>query len=149
MKTIAAVAILFSLSTAIFAQAAPKAPKPPIKLIHKPIAMTAYRLEFQVAAQTFFVNSIGGNFALNMAHTSPNDERAFTIQGEFVPGAGAAAGMLEFKATLMESNLDDGAGGNYTCQGSTTLKKGQAQQLATLGHHVLSLTVKDVQIKKK
>ena len=30
MKTIAAVAILFSLSTAIFAQAAPKAPKPPI-----------------------------------------------------------------------------------------------------------------------
>ena len=148
MKTIAAVAILFSLSTAIFAQAAPKAPKPPIKLIHKPIAMTAHRLEFQVADQTFFVNSIGGNFALNMAHTSPNDELAFTIQGEFVPGAGAAAGMLEFKATLMESNLDDGAEGNYTCQGSTTLKKGQAQQLATLGHHVLSLTVKDVQIKK-
>ena len=83
-----------------------------------------------------------------MAHTSPNDERAFTIQGELVPGAGAAAGMLEFKATLMESNLDDGAEGNYTCQGSTTVKKGQAQQLATLGHHVLSLTVKDVEIKK-
>ena len=154
MKTISAFAVLFSLSIGAFAQSTPgalpslhpilKAPKPPIKLIHKPKAMTAQRLEFQVADQMFFVNSIGGNFALNVAHTSPNGERAFTIQGEFVPGAGAEAGMLDFKATLMESNLDDGAEGNYTCQGSTTIKKGQSQQLATLGHHVLSLAVKDV-----
>jgi hypothetical protein len=49
--------------------------------------MTAHRLEFQVSDQTFFVNSIGGNFALNMAHASPDDQRAFTIQGEFSPGA--------------------------------------------------------------
>ncbi|MGY8651124.1 MAG: hypothetical protein ACKVKM_10025, partial [Verrucomicrobiia bacterium] len=60
--------------------------------------------------------------------TSPDGERAFTIQGEFLPGAGAE--------------------GNYTCQGSTTIEKGQSQQLATLGHHVLSLAVKDVQEKK-
>ena len=148
MKTFLAFAILFSLSIGAFAQAAPKAPKPPIKLIHKPKAMVAYRLEFQVADQIYFVNSIGGNFLLNVSHTSLNGERAFTIQGEFLPGAGAAAGMLDFKATLMESNLDDGVEGNYTCQGSTILKKGQSQQLATLGHHVLSLTVKDVQEKK-
>ena len=148
MKTFLAFAILFSLSIGAFAQAAPKAPKPPIKLIHKPKAMVAYRLEFQVADQIHFVNSIGGNFLLNVSHTSLNGERAFTIQGEFLPGAGAAAGMLDFKATLMESNLDDGVEGNYTCQGSTILKKGQSQQLATLGHHVLSLTVKDVQEKK-
>ena len=148
MKTFLAFAILFSLSIGAFAQAAPKAPKPPIKLIHKPKAMVAYRLEFQVADQIYFVNSIGGNFLLNVSHTSLNGERAFTIQGEFLPGAGAEAGMLDFKATLMESNLDDGVEGNYTCQGSTILKKGQSQQLATLGHHVLSLTVKDVQEKK-
>ena len=148
MRTFLAFAILFSLSTGVVAQAAPKAPKPPIKLIHKPKAMVAYRLEFQVADQIYFVNSIGGNFLLNVSHTSLNGERAFTIQGEVLPGAGAAAGMLDFKATLMESNLDDGVEGNYTCQGSTILKNGQAQQLATLGHHVLSLTVKDVQEKK-
>ncbi len=164
MKTIAAFAILFSLTTGAFAQPSglpggggipgvipgtiPTAPKPTIKLIHKPKAMVAYRLEFLVADQTFFVNSIGGNFVLNMAHTAPSGERAFTIQGEFLPGEGLAAGMLDFKATLLESNLDDGAEGNYTCQGSTLLKKGQAQQLATLGHHVLSLTVKEVQEKK-
>jgi hypothetical protein len=138
MKTISAFAVLFSLSIGAFAQSIPgalpslhpilKAPKPPIKLIHKPKAMTAHRLEFQVADQMFFVNSIGGNFLLNVLHTSPDGERAFTIQGEFLPGAGAE--------------------GNYTCQGSTTIEKGQSQQLATLGHHVLSLAVKDVQEKK-
>ena len=167
MKSFAAFAILFSLTHGAIAQIAPgipgvpvvpgvipggtpipTAPQPPIQLIHKPKAMVAYRLEFQVADQTFFVNSIGGNFALNVAHTSPNGERAFTIQGEFLPGGGLATGMLDFEATLMESNLDDGAEGNYTCQGSTLLKKGQSQQLATLGHHVLSLTVKEVQEKK-
>ena len=132
MKTISAFAVLFSLSIGAFAQSIPgalpslhpilKAPKPPSKLIHKPKAMTAHRLEFQVADQMFFVNSIGGNFLLNVLHTSPDGERAFTIQGEFLPSAGA--------------------------EGSTTIKKGQSQQFATLGHHVLSLAVKDVQEKK-
>jgi hypothetical protein len=110
--------------------------------------MTAHRLEFQVADQMFFVNSIGGNFVLNVLHTSPDGERAFTIQGEFLPGAGAEVGMLDFEAKLMESNLDDGVNGEYNSKGSTTVKKDQSQQLATLGHHVLSLTVKDVQEKK-
>ncbi|MBC8324460.1 MAG: hypothetical protein H8E27_02380 [Verrucomicrobia subdivision 3 bacterium] len=164
MKTLLAFGILFNLITGTIGQTAPgfpsvpgvipggipvpAAPKPPIKLIHKPKAMVAYRLEFQVADQIFFVNSIGGNFALNTSHITPNGERAFTIQGEFLPGAGVAAGMFEFKGTLLESNLDNGAEGNYTCQGSTLFKKGQAQQLATLGHHVLSLTVKEVREKK-
>ena len=148
MKTFFAFAILFSLSTGVVSQAAPNAPKPPIKLNHKPNAVVAYRLEFQVAEQIFFVNSIGGNFLLDVSHTSPDGERAFTIQGEFLPGAGAEVGMLDFEAKLMESNLDDGVNGEYNSKGSTTVKKDQSQQLATLGHHVLSLTVKDVQEKK-
>ena len=110
--------------------------------------MTAHRLEFQVADQIFFVNSIGGNFLLNVSHTSLDGERAFTIQGEFLPGTGAEVGMLDFEAKLMESNPDDGVNGEYNSKGSTTVKKDQSQQLATLGHHVLSLTVKDVQEKK-
>ena len=96
MKTFLAFAILFSLSTGVVAQAAPKAPKPPIKLIHKPKAMVAYRLEFQVADQIYFVNSIGGNFLLNASHTSLNGERAFTIQGEFLPG-GCGGGDVGFQ----------------------------------------------------
>lgn len=148
MKTIVAVAILFSLSTAVFAQTAPKAPKPPIKLIHKPKVMTAHRLEFQMADQIFFVNSIGGNFLLNVSHTSPDGERVFMIQGEFLPSAGAEAGVLDFEAKFMESDPGDGVNGEYSSKGSTTVIEGQSQQLATLGHHVLSLTVKDVQEKK-
>ena len=70
------------------------------------------------------------------------------FQGEFLPGPGAEVGMLDFEAKLMESNLDDGVNGEYNSKGSTTVKKDQSQQLATLGHHVLSLTVKDVQEKK-
>ena len=121
---------------------------PRLSGITKPKAMTACRLEFQVADQIFFVNSIGGNFLLNVSHTSPKGEHAFTIQGEFLPGAGAEVGMLDFEAKLMESNLDDGVNGEYNSKGSTTVKKDQSQQLATLGHHILSLTVKDVQEKK-
>ena len=168
MKTFFAFAILFSLSTGVVAPAVPiPAGLPggtgipdvvdprtglptgsPIKLNHKPNAIVAYRLEFQVAEQIFFVNSIGGNFLLDVSHTSPDGERAFTIQGEFLPGAGAEVGMLDFEAKLMESNLDDGVNGEYNSKGSTIVKKDQSQQLATLGHHVLSLTVKDVQEKK-
>ena len=94
------------------------------------------------------MNSIGGNFLLNASHTSLDGERAFTIQGEFLPDAGAEVGMLDFEAKLMESNLDDGVNGEYNSKGSTTVKKDQSQQLATLGHHVLSLTVKGVQEEK-
>ena len=94
------------------------------------------------------MNSIGGSVLLNVSHTSPDGERVFTIQGEFLPGASVEVGMLDFEAKLMESNLDDGVNGEYNSKGSTTVKKDQSQQLATLGHHVLSLTVKKVQEEK-
>ena len=56
--------------------------------------------------------------------------------------------MLDFETKLMVSNLDDGVNGQYNSKGSTTVKKDQSQQLATLGHHVLSLTVKEAQEEK-
>ena len=157
MKRIVAITIFSAMAIGVMAQPSqvpgipgggviPGAPNP-IKLIQKPKAMVAYRLEFQVADQVFFVNSIGGKFILNVAHNTPKGERAFTVQGEFLPGVGVEAGMLDFEATLLESNLDEGVDGDYTCKGGSTIKKGQSQQLATLGHHVLSLTVKDVAVK--
>ena len=69
------------------------------------------------------MNSIGGSVLLNVSHTSPVGERVFSIQGEFLPGAGAEVGMLDFEAKLMESNLDDGVNGECNSKGSTTVKK--------------------------
>ena len=54
----------------------------------------------------------------------------------------------ESGTVVEEYGPDDGVNGEYSSKGSTTVIEGQSQQLATLGHHVLSLTVKDVQEKK-
>ncbi len=110
-----------------------------------PKELPAYRLEFKVADQVFFVNSMGGEFLMKFSHLTPKGDRALSITGEFIPGTGKMAGLLNFEATFSESDNDQGIEGEYTCKGSSRIKNGQAQQLATLGHHVLALTVKEAE----
>jgi len=154
MKRISLVAGLTIIG--IFAMAQPKPGVVPgggaipggIPTLPAPVApkeLSAYRLEFKVADQVFFINSMGGDFLMKFSHLTPKGDRAFSVAGEFIPGTGKMAGLLNFEATFSESNNDEGIEGEYTCKGSSRIKNGQAQQLATLGHHVLSLTVKEAE----